>query len=238
MLMMFATGATGLYVLRFLLGAAEAGFMPGCLLFLSLWFPNRVRGRITSAFIVCIPVAGIFGGPLSGWVMSTFDGVWNLHGWQWLFCLEGLPAVIMGIACYVYLRDRPAQAGWLSAEEKAALAAELDAEHAADPAKADRDRRSVFRNPRLYGLAAIYFTIPFFNNNNIWMPALLHEVGVPSVVTIGWLIAIVWVCAAIGMTLIGRHSDRGEDRRWHLVFSAVLAAGSYFALPGPQAPCR
>ncbi len=180
-------------------------------------------------------MAGIFGGPLSGWVMSTFDGVLGLYGWQWLFCLEGLPAIILGVACYLYLRDRPASAAWLSAEESAAITAELEADHETarrnDPAKAERDKRSAFRDPKLYGLAAIYFTIPFFNNNNIWMPALLHEVGVASVVTIGWLIAIVWVCAAIGMTLIGRHSDRGGDRRWYVVSSAVLAAGCYFALP-------
>src|ERR1022692_4415254 len=117
-LMMLAHSAHTLYILRFLLDVAEAGFFPGILFYLTTWFPDRLRGRVTSLFVMAAPISGIVGGPLAGWIMVSFQGLYGLQGWQWLFLVEGIPAILMGVIAYFYLSDQPAAASWLSAEEK------------------------------------------------------------------------------------------------------------------------
>jgi D-galactonate transporter len=233
-LLMFVKSANMLYLLRFLLGAAEAGFFPGIILYLTYWFPDRQRGRITSLFIMAVPLAGIIGGPLSGWIMVHFHDTLGLRGWQWLFLIEGVPAIALGIMALLYLDDRPANARWLSDAEKAHVNAALDADrkqrgiyHAPPARLAD-----VLRNPRIYLLSAIYFCV-FMGLNAIgfWIPTLLRHVGVQQLGHIGWLSGGISVCTAIGIVVIGHSSDRRAERRWHVAGCGFAVAGSFLLLP-------
>ena len=138
-LLSLAQGAYYLYIVRFLLGVAEAGFFPGIIVYLTYWYPDRHRGRIMSLFVIAVPIAGAFGGPMAGILMDHFQGVYGLRGWQWLFLLEGVPAVLLGGIAYGYLQDRPEQAGWLSPVEKQVVIADLEADRIAAPAKPPRN---------------------------------------------------------------------------------------------------
>ncbi|WP_019937075.1 MFS transporter [Bordetella sp. FB-8] len=233
-LLMFVQNATELYVLRFLLGAAEAGFFPGIILYFTYWFPDSRRGRIMSLFIMAVPLAGIIGGPLSGMIMSHLHEALGLRGWQWLFLIEGVPAIALGIMAMLYLDDRPADARWLSDAEKQQVQAALEAdrrrrlEQDAPPARL----RDVLRNPRIQILSAIYFCV-FMGLNAIgfWIPTLLRQVGVRGVAEIGWLSGAISVCTAIGIVLVGRSSDRSMERRWHLAICGFTVAASFLLLP-------
>ncbi|MGY3697051.1 sugar phosphate permease [Bradyrhizobium sp. USDA 3240] len=223
-----------LYLLRFLLGAAEGGFFPGILYYLTLWFPDRVRGRMTSLFVMAVPLGGVIAGPLSGLIMDHMQGVHGLHGWQWLFILEGVPAVLLGIAAYLTLADGPDAAAWLSADERRRVASDLARDRAAVP-----DTTSSFaaalREPRVYLLAFIYFA--FFCSLNtilLWMPTLLKRVGVATTTEIGWLSGAISVASAIGMVAIGYSSDRTRERRWHVVACGLVAAACFIALQAAQ----
>lgn len=234
-LLMFVQNATGLYVLRFLLGAAEAGFFPGIVLYLTYWFPDSRRGRIMSLFVMAVPLAGIVGGPLSGAIMSHLHDALGLRGWQWLFLIEGVPAVALGFMALFYLDDRPADARWLSAHEKERVAAALEAErggHAGAQPHGHGRLRDVLANPRIYVMAGIYFCI-FMGLNAVgfWIPTLLRQVGVEHVSSIGWLSGGISVCTAIGILLIGRSSDRLMERRWHTAGCGLTTAASFVLLP-------
>ncbi|WP_322056477.1 MFS transporter [Paraburkholderia sp. J63] len=233
-LLMFVHNATTLYVLRFLLGAAEAGFFPGIVLYLTYWFPDSRRGRILSLFIMAVPLAGVIGGPLSGAIMSHLHDAMGLRGWQWLFLIEGVPAIALGVMALLYLDNRPADARWLTSAEKQHVQAALDADrqrrraHAAPAARL----RDVLRNPRIHLLSAIYFCI-FMGLNAIgfWIPTLLRQVGVHEVRDVGWLSGAISVCTAIGIALIGRSSDRRMERRWHVAACGFVVAVSFLLLP-------
>ncbi|HEX7921134.1 MAG TPA: MFS transporter [Bradyrhizobium sp.] len=223
-----------LYLLRFLLGAAEGGFFPGILYYLTLWFPDRVRGRMTSLFVMAVPLGGVIAGPLSGLIMDRMQGVHGLHGWQWLFILEGVPAVLLGVAAYLTLADGPQAANWLSADERRQVASDLARDRAAAP-----DTTSSFaaalREPRVYLLAFIYFA--FFCSLNtilLWTPTLLKRVGVATTTEIGWLSGAISVASAIGMVAIGYSSDRTRERRWHVVACGLVAAACFIALQAVQ----
>lgn len=233
-LLMFVQNATGLYVLRFLLGAAEAGFFPGIILYFTYWFPDGRRGRIMSLFIMAVPLAGMIGGPLSGMIMSHLHEALGLRGWQWLFLIEGVPAIALGIMSMLYLDDRPADARWLSDDEKLQVQSALDADRQRrlDPDAPPARLREVLRNPRIQILSAIYFCV-FMGLNAIgfWIPTLLRQVGVHGVAEIGWLSGAISVCTAIGIILIGRSSDRSRERRWHLAICGFTVAASFLLLP-------
>jgi D-galactonate transporter len=233
-LLIYVQSATMLYVLRFLLGAAEAGFFPGIILYLTYWFPDRRRGRITSLFIMAVPLAGVIGGPASGWIMSRLDHTLGLHGWQWLFLIEGVPAIALGIAAMFYLDDRPTDAKWLTAAEKSLVETALSADrqrrsdHDAPPARL----RDVLRDSRIYLMSAIYFCV-FMGLNAIgfWIPTLLRQVGVVDIRDIGWLSGAISICTAIGIVAIGRSSDRRLERRWHVAGCGLATAISFLLLP-------
>jgi MFS family permease len=237
-LLMFVKGATMLYVLRFLLGAAEAGFFPGIILYLTYWFPDSRRGRIISLFVMAVPLAGIVGGPLSGAIMGHLQDAAGLRGWQWLFLIEGIPAMALGLLAMFWLDDHPADARWLTEAEKRRVALDLEADREADRkrrsehAEASVPLRSVFTDPRIYVLSGIYFCI-FMGLNAVgfWIPTLLRQVGVHAIGDIGWLSGGISVCTAIGITLIGRHSDRHRERRWHVAGCGFAAAASFLLLP-------
>jgi MFS family permease len=233
--MMFVTTPTSFYVLRFLLGVAEAGFFPGVLLYLTWWYPAERRGGVTALFVTAVAVSGVIGNPVSGWIMQALDGTRGWQGWQWLFLLEGLPAVGLGIAAWFYLDDRIADARWLSAAERARLAANIERDNAH---KAPLTVRESLRDRRVWLVAAIYFClVSGLYGINFWLPTIVQGLGVDGVLAIGCVSAVPWAAAAVCMTLVGRSADRRRERRYHIVVPAVLgAAGLAFSVPLADAP--
>lgn len=230
-LLMFAQSAMHLYVLRFLLGVAEAGFFPGILLYLTYWFPDRMRGRMTSLFVMAVPVGGIISGPLSGWVMSRFQAVGGFHGWQWLFLTEGAPAILFGVIAFFYLSDNAASAHWLSEAEKNWILADLAADRQSRPAKSG-SFRDALRDPKVYVLAFIYFAY-FCSLNTIllWGPSVLKAVAGQTVSSIGWISGAISLVSTIGMVIVGYSSDRYLERRWHVALCGFAAATCFLLLP-------
>ncbi|MGN6581137.1 MAG: MFS transporter [Bordetella sp.] len=219
--MMFTNSATTFYVLRFLLGVAEAGFFPGIVLYLTYWYPNARRGRMTTLFMLAVPLSGLVGGPISGWIMSSVSGH-GLAGWQWLYLLEGLPAIVIGIIVLFYLDDRIEKAHWLTDSEKAVLTRNIEAE---DQAKEEPSILVAMSMPRVWVMAFTYFGFVMgLYGVGFWLPTIIKNAGVSSTFEIGMLSAIPNLFAIIGMILIARSSDRMRERRWHLAIPAVVAA--------------
>jgi sugar phosphate permease len=230
-LQMFMTSAAQLYVLRFMLGAAEAGFFPGMILFMTYWFPDRIRARVNSILLLAVPIAGMLGGPLSGWIMSNLHGSLGLRGWQWLFVIEGLPALVLGVLAPFLLSDSPQHARWLTPQEKEtvqrALQADIDASAATLHASAPlRDVfRAVFRAPRVLVLAAVYFCIYIgLTAVTFWLPTILRDAGVANLSTIGWIAGLISLLTMAGNLAIAYSSDRFNDRRWHVAGCGIVAA--------------
>ncbi|MGU7774236.1 MFS transporter [Burkholderia sp. MR1-5-21] len=223
--MAFMTAPWQFYLARTLLGAAEAGFWPGIILYLSYWYPAKRRARITSRFLLAIAAAGIIGGPLSGLILQNFMGVWGFRNWQWLFFLEGLPAVIAGIVAYFYLTDRPQDAGWLTDEQKRLVIGALDEDNRNKPHGAPGSLLAALRDPRVYVIAAGWATVPICGTIlNYWTPVLIKQAGVSNVLQIGLMSALPYIVGAIAMLFIARSSDLHLERRWHFV--AVTTAGA------------
>ncbi len=219
---MFVTSETMFYIVRFLLGAAEAGFFPGIILYLTYWFPAQQRGRIVALFMTAIAMSGVIGGPLSGWIMSELNGVNGWSGWQWLFLLEGVPSVVMGIAVLFYLDDSIRSAAWLSREEQDLLERNIAADQ---KTQAHMSVGQTLRDPRVLLLAALYFCfIMGLYGVSFWLPQLIKGLGVTSLMSIGLLSAIPYGVAAMAMVWVGRSSDTRGERRMHLVVPALLAA--------------
>ena len=233
MAMAFAADRWSFYGLRFLIGAAEAGFFPGIVFYLTLWFPNAWRARITSLFALAVPLSGVLAAPASSWIMIHMARVAGFHGWQWLFLIEGAPALVLAIAAYLYLPNRPADAKFLTADEKAVLSLALGEEDRKSSAKGGSF--TAFKDLRVYGLALVYFA--FYSTQSIlllWVPTLLKNTGLKDLTEIGWRASAIFVVGAIGMAAIGYSSDRLQERRWHLVgcgvaASAALGSLAYFA---------
>jgi D-galactonate transporter len=224
--MVFVHSPLSFYVMRTLLGAAEAGFFPGVILYLTYWFPNRQRAQAISLFLLGIAFAGVLGGPLSGWIMQTFDGHWILHGWQWLFLLEGVPAVLAGIATLFVLDDGPARARWLSPEEKQRVIGTLARERAARDAQGHVHRiGDALRSVDVWRLAFVNFTqIGGVYGLAFWLPQIVHELGVKGLFNTGLVAAVPFGFAAMGMVIVGRHSDDSGERRWHVAGPALVGA--------------
>jgi D-galactonate transporter len=221
-LMMFVSTPTQFYIVRFLLGVAEAGFFPAILLYLTYWFPAGRRSKVTALFMTGIPMSGVIGGPLSGWIMHSLGGAHGLAGWQWLFVLEGIPTVIVGIVAYFYLDDKVSDARWLSDDEKATIEVDLQAEAGHHKLHSLRDGLA---SPRVLLLSAIYF---FFTMGlygvSFWLPSLVKASGVSGTLNVGLLSAVPYAAAAITMVAVGRSSDRHGERRWHLAIPGVVGA--------------
>ncbi|AEA60165.1 MFS transporter [Burkholderia gladioli] len=227
----FVQGPNSLYVLRFLLGAAEAGFFPGIILYLSYWFPDARRARINSILLLAVPIAGMTGGPLSGIIMSSMNDLGGLRGWQWLFIVEGVPALILGLLAPLMLSNRPEQAAWLSDAERRLVASELAASHPSTGEHASGELREIFRNPRFIGLAAIYFCVYVgLVGVTFWTPSIMKASGITSISMIGWLAGLISVVTMIGNLAIGFSSDRRLERRWHVGGCLLATAVSLAAL--------
>lgn len=220
--MMFVSGPVSFYILRFLLGVAEAGFIPAILLYLTYWFPNKRRSKVTALFLTGIPMSGVIGGPLSGWIMHRFDGAAGWAGWQWLFLLEGLPTLLVGAMAWFYLDDKVADAKWLTAAEKARIQRDLAAEQQGQHLHSIRDGLT---NPKVLLLSCLYF---FFTMGlygiSFWLPSLVKASGVTDNFDVGLLSAVPYLAATIGMILFSRSSDATGERRWHLFAAGGLAA--------------
>lgn len=212
------TGVKGFMLVRFLLGAAEAGFFPGVVLFMTYWYPAKRRAQMVGVFMLSIPLSGIFGSPISGFLMEL-DGWHGLMGWQWLFIVEGLPAVLMGSATFWVLEDHPAKAKWLSAQERGWLTGVLEAEAAqaeVNPGKHNFVWKVVFSKDVLL-LGLIYAsTASAVVALNIWQPLIIKSYGLSYGMT-GWLNALPYIPAAAFMVWWGRRSDRSGERFWHNV---------------------
>ena len=220
--MMFVRGPAGFYALRFLLGAAEAGFFPGIIFYLTRWFPACDRARSIAAFMTAVLIAGVVGSPISGALLSL-HGL-GLAGWQWLFLLEGIPAVVLGFVVLRSLPERPEDARWLSAAEKAALAARLEDEAQTMKAEA-RTTGEALTSGRIWLLAIVYFTIPVtLYGIGFWLPQMIKAASGASNFTVGVLSAIPYAAGAVAMVIAGRHSDRTGERRWHIAIAAVVSA--------------
>ncbi|NWD82422.1 MFS transporter [Pseudomonas reactans] len=218
--MLFVRDVPTFYAMRFLLGVFEAGFAPGMIYYLSRWYgPNRMARAIAIVFIAG-PMGGILGGPISAWLITTFAGVGGLAGWQWMFLIEGLPCVFLGVLMYCVLCDRPADAPWLNAAEKQLLETELGTASARN-----HSFRTVLRDPKVYVLASAYFCIIFsIYAMSFWLPAVIKALGVNDTQQLGWYAALPYVGAALGMYWIGRRSDRLGERRLHCAIPAATGA--------------
>jgi MFS family permease len=223
---MAVRGPWTFYLMRILLGIAEAGFFPGIILYLTFWFPMRTRARIVALFMVGSPVTGVVGHPLSGAIMQGLDKFAGLSGWQWLFLLEGTPAVILGFIVLRFLTDRPEHATWLTAEERTWLAAETAREEQHRQERHGLDLRRAFLDRRVWLLCLLYFTLAVGANAfGFYLPKLIKN-RFPSVdiFHIGLLAAIPGACAVLCMVANGIHSDRTGERRWHVAGPACVGA--------------
>ncbi len=220
--MVFVNSAAVFYVLRLLLGFAEAGFFPGVILYLTYWFPSRRRGEMVALFMLAVALTGVIGAPVSGWVLHTFSGGAGLKGWQMLFLLEGVPSIALGLFVPWLLANGVRSANWLNDDEKRLLEKNLQAEEAG---KDELPLVGVFFNPTLFLFAAIYFcsTMGLYGTG-FWIPQLIKNTGVKDPLSVGLLTAIPYGFGAIAMVVLGRSSDRSGERRRHFAFASFLAA--------------
>jgi sugar phosphate permease len=229
--MMFVTQPVHVYVLRVLLGVAEAGLYPGLLLYFTYWFPREKYAGSVAWFSTASAAAGLFGGPLSGLIMNSMNGVWGLGGWRWLFLLEGIPAVLMGCIAYFYISDKPTTATWLTPDEKEKLSRDLASSYGGSSTKRSEVLSDAIRNPTLYLLALVYFTVTCAGYGLVfWLPSMIGATGVKSVLHIGILSALPYCVAIVAILLVSRRSDRTGDRRWHFLACGIVGAVGMLAL--------
>jgi len=230
---MLVTTPTQFYIVRFLLGAAEAGFLPGVLYYLTTWFPTHRRGRIIALFMIGMPLSSVIGGPLSGWIMGAFDNTAGLRGWQWLFIIEAIPTVILGVLTFWALPNDHHSAKWLNDDEKALLDSELCKDDT-DGTHSKHSFRDGFFNLKVWMLGGIDFSILLSAYAMaFWMPTFIRNAGVSDNFHIGVLTALPSAAALLGMLMIGASSDRHRERRWHIIVpffvgAAAMAATTFY----------
>jgi len=229
--MAFVSGEVSFLVIRFLLGVAEAGFFPGIILYLTYWYPAEYRARFLAAFAIAVPVSTVIGAPISGLLLGL-DGMMGLKGWQWLFIIEGIPSVLLGIVTWFYLTDKPEKADWLTAEQKAWLAARLQAEIATKQASRHMSLSGALASPKVITLSLIYFGfVAALYGMQFWLPQIVKAFGLSNAQT-GFVTAIPYLFGALAMILWARHSDATRERVAHvggplLLTAFALAVASY-----------
>jgi ACS family tartrate transporter-like MFS transporter len=220
--MIFVGTPRSFYLLRFLLGVAEAGFFPGMILYLRQWFPSAARARAIALFMTAAPLAGVIGGPISGLLLGVQRG--HLTGWQWLFLIEGLPAILLGGVVLVFLTDRPEIATWLSEEQRSWLVEQLAHEERPQP-RASSSVFSALAEARVWMLVVVYLGVTTAAYGiGLWLPSLLRNVSGTSNFVVGLLSAIPYLATMLGMVLVAAHSDRTRERKWHLAGSAFACS--------------
>ncbi len=234
--MIAVRGAASFFALRFILGVAEAGFFPGVILYLTFWFPAREQARAVALFMTATALAGVIAGPISG-ALLELHGLTGLSGWQWLFILEGLPAVILGALVLRFLPDGPKEAAWLEDEERAALLMKLERERRRGTHKRSRSLVEAIGNSTVWILSLVYFAIVFgLYGVTFWLPQIIQSFGRRSDLEIGMVSAIPFVGAAIAMVFVGRASDLSGERRWHLAACAAVAAAGLMLASMTRSP--
>jgi D-galactonate transporter len=226
----FVKSPTAFYALRFLLGVAEAGFAPGVILYLTYWFPAARRAKALSLFFMAIPLAGMIGGPVSGWIMHSLQGALSLSGWKWLFLLEALPSLVLGVAILLYLDDSIVKAKWLTESEKTLLARNVAGDNAYKIAHISV--KAFIGDRRLWLMAAIYFCVVLGQYGlTFWLPTIIRKAGVADPLWVGVFTAIPYLCAIIALPLVGMSADRRRERRLHLAIPMLIAAAGFVILP-------
>jgi len=234
--MAFVHDETSFYGIRFLLGVAEAGFFPGIILYLTYWYTAAERAKMVGLFMVAIALSGIIGAPLSSFILTSMGGVQDLKSWQWLFIIEAAPAVLLGIVTYFYLTDRPAEARWLTPDEREKVTQRLITEKESREAIRKFSVGEALRHPRVFGLALVYFGIVTgLYGLGFWLPQIVKAFGLSTSMT-GWVVAIPYVFSAAIMIPWTRHSDHTGERVWHVALPAFLGgagliAGAYLGDP-------
>jgi len=222
-LMAVVSGAWSFYGVRFLLGVAEAGFFPGIILYLTYWYPAEYRARFLAAFAIAVPVSTVIGAPISGLLLGL-DGVWGLAGWQWLFIIEGIPAVLLGIVSWFYLTDRPDKADWLTTEQRAWLLSRLESEVAAKQSARHLTLGQALTSPKVLVLSLIYFGfVAALYGMQFWLPQIVKAFGFSNAQT-GFVIAVPYLFGSIAMVLWAGHSDAKRERAMHVGAPLLLTA--------------
>ncbi|MEU4098977.1 MFS transporter [Streptomyces sp. NPDC026673] len=225
--MMFVQTPTQFYVMRLLLGAFEAGYAPGVMLFLTYWFPNDRRARVMALFLCGSPIAGALGSPINGWILQAMDEVADLGGWQWLFLLEGVPSIVLGVVFFFVLPDGPKKAKWLNDAERREVLAGLDSASSGS----SHGFGSALRDINVYVMGLAWFTVVCgIQAVAFWMPLMLKDAGVATPGEIGAWAAIPFATATASMLLLSRHSDRTGERRWHAAIACVTGAAALILL--------
>lgn len=220
--MAFVTTPTMFYVLRFLLGVAEAGFFPGIILYLTYWYPAAHRGRIVTMFMAAIPVSGLIGSPISGLILDLSNGAYGLAGWQWLFIIEALPSCLLGIILFFFLTDRPSQASWLTAAEIESIESDLAVEAKSHDS---HSAMAAMKDPRVWLLSLIYFGIQMgVYGIGFWLPTIVKGTGFTSNITVGFVAAIPYLAATVFMIIMGRSADATRKRRLHVCIPVLVGA--------------
>src|SRR3954452_8608663 len=227
---LFVTGPLSFYAVRFVLGMAEAGFFPGMILYLSYWFPARERARAVGFFMSAIAISYAIGAPISGGIMSVFDGVAGLQDWQWLFLLEAMPALIAGLCVWRFLPDGPQDAGWLADDERRWLAGRLEGEEQVRLRHERHTLGEVFKDRRVLGFAALYFCMVVnVYGLSFWVGEMVDKIGGLDDVAKGFVTAIPYAVAIVGMVVIPRYSDRKGERKGVLAVCLGIAALAFVA---------
>lgn len=234
-LMIFIRGPISFSVMRFLLGAAEAGFFPGMILYMKQWFPARTRARAVAWFMTANPIAGIVGSPISGALLNLHGS--GLAGWQWMFLLEGLPAIALGVVVFLTLAETPQEAGWLKGEEKVWLLNERASERNSEAAVPQHGFWKVLLSPSLWLLSLVYFGVPTaMYGVTLWLPTVIRALSGLSYFLTGVVAVIPFVVTTAAMVLVGMSSDRSGERRWHTALSAFTAAVGLLAAAYGHSP--
>jgi sugar phosphate permease len=234
---MFVTSEFSFYAIRFLLGIVESGFFPGVILYLTFWYTRKHRAKMIAAFMTAIPLSGVIGGPISGWLLERMSSVGGLRGWQWLFLFEAIPSLLAGIATIFFLADNPAKAKWLSEEEKALVLQRLHEEEEMKKGEAPGHHTLVdaFRSTKVWLLCFVYFGFVMGNYAiSFWLPQIVKETLTKDPFHIGLLTAIPWAAGAVAMVIVGHHSDATGERRWHIAIAGAVGAAAFAvsAIPG------
>jgi ACS family tartrate transporter-like MFS transporter len=221
--MIFVRGPMSFYALRFLLGAAEAGFFPGMMLYLRRWFPAGARARAVAWFMTANPLAGVVGSPISGGLLGLHGG--GLAGWQWLFVMEGLPAIVLGASVYWVLTDSPKDAKWLTEDQRGWLIENLQRERQANSGLERDSVWKVLASGRIWLLSLLFFGVPAcMYGVTLWLPSVIRGLAGLSYFAVGVVAVIPFLATAVAMVLVGMHSDRSGERRWHTALPAFAGA--------------
>jgi MFS family permease len=224
------------YAVRFLLGMVESGFFPGVILYLTFWYTSKHRAKMIAAFMTAIPLSGVLGGPVSGWILESMSSVGGLRGWQWLYIVEAVPSILAGIAAFIFLQDDPSKAKWLSNEERALVLQNLQDEEtrkkSAEPGH--HGLKDAFRSKKIWVLCFVYFGFVMGNYGiGFWLPQIVKETITKDPFHIGLLTTIPWAAAAIVMVVVGHHSDATGERCWHIALAGIAGALAFAASAVP-----